>query len=256
MHDELADLVAGYAVSALDPDERSALEAHLETCEACRQQLSELGPIVDGLTASAGDREPPPGLKDRILAAARAERAAAEPPAPVFSPARSAWPRREVSSRPAVLAGAAAVVALLAAVAALAVWVSNVRGDLDTSELRLAISYEGVEMLAQAGQWWRFEGIEPASEATGALAYSDRHAAACLLAFDLPPSEDGIYYAWTHKDGVASRVGNMWPLDGGHWIIIPGDIGQVDEVTITLEDTRGPPRPSGPVVARLDISGE
>ena len=184
-HDELADLVAGYAVSALDPDERSALEAHLATCEQCRRQLSELGPIVDGLMAVAGDHEPPAGLKDRILAAARAERPAAEPPAPVPVPAR---PRRGVLSRPAVLAGAVAAVVLLAAVAALAAWVSNVRGDLDTSELRLAISYEGVEILGQADQWWRFQGIESSSEATGALAYSDQHSAACLLAFDLPRS--------------------------------------------------------------------
>ena len=36
-HDELA----AYAVDALDPDERAAVEAHLDGCAPCRAELAE-----------------------------------------------------------------------------------------------------------------------------------------------------------------------------------------------------------------------
>ena len=39
---DLHDLTAGYALDALDPDERARYEEHLASCERCRDELQEL----------------------------------------------------------------------------------------------------------------------------------------------------------------------------------------------------------------------
>ena len=36
---DVHELTAGYALDALEPDERARFEAHLGSCEACREEL-------------------------------------------------------------------------------------------------------------------------------------------------------------------------------------------------------------------------
>ena len=39
-HDELSGMAAGYALSALDPDELNIFEAHLASCPECRANVA------------------------------------------------------------------------------------------------------------------------------------------------------------------------------------------------------------------------
>jgi len=70
---ELHEQVAAYALDALDEDERRAYEAHLAGCEQCRAELAGLAETAGALGLAAGATEPPAGLRDGILAAAREE---------------------------------------------------------------------------------------------------------------------------------------------------------------------------------------
>lgn len=57
------DELAAYALDAVDPDERRAIEAHLAACAACRRELAAHQEV---LSRMIGDESPPPGVWDRI----------------------------------------------------------------------------------------------------------------------------------------------------------------------------------------------
>ena len=71
---DLHDLTAGYALDALDPDERARYEEHLASCETCRAELQEFWQVAGALGRAAGGPTPPASLRDRILEQARDER--------------------------------------------------------------------------------------------------------------------------------------------------------------------------------------
>ncbi|MGW6709609.1 zf-HC2 domain-containing protein, partial [Streptomyces sp. NPDC054956] len=61
-------LAAAYALGALDSDERKDFEAHLEACEACRQEAAEFGATAARLAAAVA--EPPrTSAKAQVMAA-------------------------------------------------------------------------------------------------------------------------------------------------------------------------------------------
>ena len=72
-HDEVVDLAASFVLGALDEDEMAAIRAHVASCPDPHAELDELGGMVVVLQASLRPVEPPPALKDRIMAAAAAD---------------------------------------------------------------------------------------------------------------------------------------------------------------------------------------
>jgi predicted anti-sigma-YlaC factor YlaD len=72
--------LGAYVVGALDPADRAAVEHHLETCPACRDELSELAGLpgllgrVDVGDVVGSEPTAPPELLDRLLHAAASER--------------------------------------------------------------------------------------------------------------------------------------------------------------------------------------
>jgi anti-sigma-K factor RskA len=117
------DHAAPYALGALDETERASFEEHLATCDVCSIEVRELKNVA-GLLAMAVPRvAPPAGLRDRILADARAVRpiSAAKPP----SPPASATPKRSDDSLrvvpPPVARGWGAPVPWVAAAAAIVI---------------------------------------------------------------------------------------------------------------------------------------
>jgi hypothetical protein len=104
------ELLEEYALGALEPSEHAEVERHLAACPECREQARELEALAGRLPsalASASALEPPPPLRERVLAAVDE---AEQPPLP----RRRALPRRALA------------IALAAAVPALALgWVAG-----------------------------------------------------------------------------------------------------------------------------------
>ncbi len=73
MSQEPHDLVASYALDALEEDERASFERHLAECERCSAQLAELQGSVGALAYAAEGPSPPAALRGKILDAARAD---------------------------------------------------------------------------------------------------------------------------------------------------------------------------------------
>ncbi|MCI0544185.1 MAG: anti-sigma factor [Actinobacteria bacterium] len=69
---EMHDLVAAYALDALDPEEERAFEAHLETCPSCQAELALLRAGAADVAGSVATR-PPAHLKERVMAATEPE---------------------------------------------------------------------------------------------------------------------------------------------------------------------------------------
>ncbi len=73
-HDQFRELIEAYALGALDPPERAALEAHLAPgCPECAKALEEARWLASQLAYMAPPAEPSDGLRARVLRAVRAE---------------------------------------------------------------------------------------------------------------------------------------------------------------------------------------
>jgi anti-sigma factor RsiW len=63
-HDEFSELLGVYALDAVDPDEREAIERHLADCPRCRAEVQDHREVAALLASSGADA--PAGLWDRI----------------------------------------------------------------------------------------------------------------------------------------------------------------------------------------------
>jgi anti-sigma factor RsiW len=116
------ELIGGYVLDALEPDERDLVRRHIESCEACAREHAELAAVPALLavadSADAVPLRPPPRLEEAVLdqfaretrAAAAAEPASREPAPAARRPRASRWRSRWLI--PATAALACAVAAL------------------------------------------------------------------------------------------------------------------------------------------------
>lgn len=87
--DQFREMHEAYALGALDPAERAALEAHLASgCQDCAKAIEEARWLVSQLAYLAPEAAPSDMLKGRLMQTVRAETQATKP----SSPSRSAIP--------------------------------------------------------------------------------------------------------------------------------------------------------------------
>ena len=117
MSSDLHELVAPYALDALDADERARFERHLAECERCSSQLMGLQEAAGALAYAVEGPEPPASLRSRILEEARRDDLGKVVPFP-----RRSW------ALPAVAAVAAAAACLAVG---LGIWATSLSRSLD-----------------------------------------------------------------------------------------------------------------------------
>ena len=88
-HDRYGELAGPYALGILGADERREFEAHLSTCAECQREVREAALVAEGLGRAVEPLEPPADLRQRVIAAALANRSANVPVPP------SAFQRRD-----------------------------------------------------------------------------------------------------------------------------------------------------------------
>jgi anti-sigma-K factor RskA len=210
---DLHELTAGYALDALDPPERERYEAHLGSCERCREELQGFWQVTGSLARAAGGPRPPASLRARILEQARSER-------PNVVPLRRRWTVPVVS-------GAAAVAAIAAL--ALGLWGTSLSRDLDNANRELAVlghpdarSYESED-----------------GEASLVVAPSGD---AALVVRGLEPAPEGKdYEIWVFEGDVPQRAG-LFEQPGVAMLSRPVAPGQT--VAVTLEPDGGVDAPT------------
>lgn len=228
---DLHQLIAPYALDALEADDRSRFEAHLALCEQCRVEL--VGFL--STTARLGEAEamtPPPELRDRLLTAISST--------PQERPVVSALSQRSRARRMAPR------VALVAAVAAAVIGIGgfiaeNQRADdlrADRARLSAVMSAPDAatteESAAGGGE------VRVIASAT--------HNAALVVGASLSTLDaDETYQVWRMRDGKPTSVGL---LGRGPGMLYVDGIKGADAFAVTVEPSGGSPQPtSDPIVA-------
>jgi anti-sigma-K factor RskA len=79
-HGDWDALATAYALHALEPDEEARFLPHLRTCARCAETLREATRTVGDLAYAVPDEEPPPALKQRLMAEVAASPRGRVPP--------------------------------------------------------------------------------------------------------------------------------------------------------------------------------
>jgi anti-sigma-K factor RskA len=268
--DEHLDLCAGYALGALDDGDRRRLEEHLAGgCPTCEAALADFSAATVKLAATAPPARPSAGLRERVLAAARAE-------APRAGAERAADARRGVTPMPArrrewttfAWAAAAAALAVVSglqwnAAQRLRTELDGQRRKLAQAEQQLAIERRWAEVMAAPEARVTELAITPAGvQALKARAVYDPRTRAAVLTFEnfaAPAGKD--YQLWALRpDGVASLGLIKAGADGRATLRLEnvGDPATLGGFAVSLEPAGGSPNPAaptGPVVMAGKFGG-
>jgi anti-sigma-K factor RskA len=228
MNESPHDLVAAYALDALDEDERERFERHLEECEECTEQLALLREPVAALAYAAEGPAPPEALRGRII-----ERVRAEPRAAVIRmPRRRNWPL-------AAVAGVAAAAACLAI--GLGVWANSLSNSLD-QEQRVTSVYEQFVRSGATAQ--------PLIGADGLLLVANDGRAA-LVVCDLAEAPSAkTYEAWVITGETPRPAGLFRGGNGCNPVVLTERVPNAATVAVTLEDAGGATSPTLPILIR------
>jgi anti-sigma-K factor RskA len=226
------DLLAAYALDALDDDERERFERHLEECAECSEQLALLREPVAALAYAAEGPAPQEALRGRIIEGARAE-----PRAPVIRIRRRNWPL-------AAVAGVAAAAACLAI--GLGIWANSLSSSLDQERSARKV-YE--ELLSTGATAKPLIGVD------GSLLVADDGRAAlvvCGLA-DAPSAK--TYEAWVISGKTPQPAGLFRGGNGGcSPVVLTEPVPGNATVAVTLERAGGATSPTLPILFRAEAT--
>ena len=231
------ELTAGYALDALEPEQRRAYEAHLEGCERCREELAAFSQTTEALAVAASGPAPSAALRERILAAAGQEQQVV---VPLESPRRRTVP---------VLAAAAAVAAVVAL--AVGLWAASLSSDLDGT--RAALERERAAAAVLADPAARTVALQ---EGQGRLVVDD-DGRAVLVADGLGPAPAGkTYEMWVVSHGGAPQRAGLFPGedDGRDVVRVDGTVEPGQVVLVTIEDAGGVDAPTTePILGSMPV---
>src|SRR2546428_12320472 len=180
MTNDLHELAAGYALDALEEDERSAFEEHLASCAVCEGELPSLRDAAAALAHDVYAPAAPAELRDRVLRQVRRER-----PNVVRLRPRWTWP----------VAGVAAVAA--GAAIGFGIWAFSESSSLDRERTARRADAKALAIVAAPGSI-RF----PLYGATGALVVA-RSGQAALVVSGLRPAPEGkTHEVWVVRGGA------------------------------------------------------
>jgi anti-sigma-K factor RskA len=224
--DEVEDLIGAYALGALPVETLGEIGEHLATCEK-HPEAAELQAVGASLAFAAPEREPPLGLKSRLMEVLRDEPAAAAPARAErtgFFQRIGRW--RPQSAVPYALAGALAV-----AVAALII--TNVGDSDETQTARVTLT--GADS-AQAVLHVLEDGLV-VMEADGLQ----------------PLDSEQTYQVWAIRGGRPESMGLLGPATEGEVEeAMRADLSGIEAVAVTIEPAGGSEEPTGERVLESD----
>jgi len=221
-----ADLAA-YLLGSLDEEETRSVEQHLEGCQVCRDELVWLRPAIDLLPESVAQLDPPPELRDRLLAEVRSD--AAET-AVAAEPTREKLRRKGFRGfllRPATGLAAAALIG-----AAIGGYALN-EGGSDSGGNTTTISAQGPGSL--------HANLERSGD-SGVLKLTGLHQA----------SPSHVYEAWV-QSGSQIRPTSLFDArhNGTASVLLENHLDGADAVMVTVEPRGGSHQPTSPPVVNV-----
>ncbi len=216
------ELIAAYALDALDESERRDFEHHLVDCAACREDLPPLREAAAALALAVEPVDPPAELRAHIVARARRGGEVV------------AFPRRIVP-----LVSAIAAVAACAAIG-LGIWAATLRSDLSNQRSARAADEAALAVLADPSA-----RRVPLSGREGVLAVRpDGTAALAVNRLNRAPSGK-TYEAWVVRGKTPKPAGLFGGENGRPTLValrlrVPAGAG----VAVTVERSGGVSAPT------------
>lgn len=232
MDAETHELIAGYALDALDPGDRARAKELFATSEEAREELRALTEVAAAMATATTGPAPRPELRERILASARAE------------------PQNVVSldahrrSRATPVLGAVAAVAAVAAIAT-GIWGAATSSDLD--ETRAALERERQVAAVLSDPAARTVALEAGD---GRLVVGgDGRAVLVVNALESAP-KGKTYEVWVAAEGAPVRAGLFDGASARDVVPVEEPVSDGARVLVTLERAGGVDAPtSSPIVA-------
>lgn len=228
-----------YAVGALPAERHDEIAAHLRSCAACRAAAEELADVVASLADAVPLREPPAGLRERVLAAASREKPR---PRPAFRLPRLGGDRR-------LIVVAASLVLLLGFGADRAIRLEAARAEVRAGE-------EMAATFATGGRTWYMAGVDTWRGMGGNLLQPASGGAAVVLFHDLRPLPEGQHYAlWLiAPDGKWVRGTSFRPDGRERQLVTVGqELAGFERCAVTVETAPSGKR-AGPIVMQSRIA--
>jgi len=225
------DLLAAYALDALDDDERERFERHLPDCEECSEQLALLREPVAALAYAAEGPVPRKELRDRIIDGARAE-----PRAAVIKLPRRNWALGAV-------AGVAAAAAALAI--GLGLWANSLSNSFDRERSTLFFNDPPPTENAIA---------KPLIGANGSLIVNRSGRAAILVCGLAGAPKTKTYEAWVITGNSPKPAGLFKNGSGCSPVFLTQRVPNKALVAVTLERAGGATSPTLPILFRAEAT--
>ena len=222
--EESRQFLPDHVLGTLSETESAAVRRHLRACSSCRAETAELDEGVALFARAAHAAEPPPELKDRVMAVLEEEWAEA--------PARPQRPRRRFA------VGWQAVAALLLVLAGIATWAAVAQGNAnrfheDANTYRAFLGALGGKDV-RVGQMEASGGMT--LEGSAVMYDSDRGQSWLLVLVRAP----GFAQSLTVKlEGLGHTIELPFPMkfdadgEGSAWLVTAADISHFDQVVLT-----------------------
>ena len=257
-HETTMAELGAYALDALSPDERAAIEAHLKTCASCREELRAMSDTAAALGTSVPtkpmDRIRSAAVKHRLLERAKAERTGVTPIRSAAIPART--PRL-----PWWIAAAASIAFMVAIYQGINT--GRERDTLRTALLAESLHVAGLRdslaarertLLAMAGADVKVVELVANNRRPNArMFWAQSTNTWTMFAHNLPALASGrTYQLWLiTRDNQRISAGTFAPTPSGDAVVsaqypLPADALQM--IDVTEEPAGGVPQPTGEVV--------
>ena len=238
-------LSGAYALDALEPAEAAAFEQHLESCDACRDEVRSLREAAGALSLDA-EEVPPASLRSSVLAGISQVRplppvgqadAVAPEPAPVADELAAARSRRSRMRAP-WLVGAAAALALVA-------------GGAVVRSVQLGNQLDSVS--AQAAEVTAVLTAPDATTTSASVTTGGRAAVvssaslgkSVLVTDGMAPAPAGrTYQIWYLSDSGAPTSAGFVPEGSSTAVVLSGDLATATGVGVTVEPAGGSSAPT------------
>jgi anti-sigma-K factor RskA len=239
--DPFIENIPAYALGALDADESRALEAHLQTCPACRAEMEHYRQVGENLLLANPPQPPSPALRKRLQGRL--------PSAHKAPRRRLAWSFSQLGLAAVVLLMLASSVFSILEVRSLRAQQARVDQQLQNSQTALAmLTYPGVTTVSLQGT-----GV------VGTLLLDKDHNFALLTVWYVPELQaDQTYQVWLiDPQGGRTSGGLFQPeLDQpftSATIISPEKLENYTGLGVTVEPAGGSPQPTGERLFKVDF---
>jgi anti-sigma-K factor RskA len=261
-HEDYKELLPLQALSTLGGEEARTLQAHLTACGECRAELDDWQATAGALARTAPPLEPSPRVRDRVLAAVRAE--AVGPKADNVTPISRTAPRaQQPPSRTWGFQAIAAAVIFVGLIVGLVVlWRQNQEAKAQVARLseqmketgrQLEQQHEFVELLSTPGmKMAELAGTKEAPAAHGMLAIDSKSGRAVFMARGLPQAPDGkAYQLWFIAEKRPPMPGRVFKTDAAGNAMMDEQLSAealtAGTFAVTLEPQDGVRAPTGPM---------